>query len=182
MWAFVILLLLASAFMYWRATLPSPPFSAAPREYTIEFGGNYYIANANEMHKGVLASQLLGFGEPYSILVRDTGEGLMVSVELPVPEPPYTLTTRDNRLLNRPPRWMHMYSAREFEVVDSELVPRLQIQLVGPANVRIYAMFGRRSTLVATPDGINLNPTEITPPPRLFWRISYWWKRLWQKD
>jgi hypothetical protein len=135
------------------------------KNFNIILGNVGLVNSAQEIAKGIDFNRFLNFGISYPVQIKFNQNRISVSAEIKDQDNKTIAKITDNQWAVSPDPLLvrdRNYNAYSFEVIDSDLVPILQIQMTGDNTIMIgFSSYGKNGRMIVTQSsGININPSE----------------------
>lgn len=134
--------------------------------FVIYLGSNTITLPTSELNEGFNLRRIIDFGYDYPVQMSFTDNKLLVSVEIKNADGDIVAKIVDNHwVVNTNPIIARdrNYNAYAFEVIDSDLVPVLQVVLRDRSSIYVGGLFNFETVRVlVTPKGLVWNPSDDT--------------------
>jgi hypothetical protein len=132
--------------------------------FYVNFGSNILIQTIDDLSEGINLRRFIDIGYDYPIQIRFKDKKLSIYAEIKNDEGVTIAKIVDNNWLvneNNMIAWDRNYNYYAFEVIDSELIPVLQVVLESQNSIYIGGFFRfPNGRMLVTPTGIIINPSE----------------------
>lgn len=130
--------------------------------FTIDFGSNLIVCDANQLRNGLNVSNaiIVGFSLPIQIDLSNKTLEVSVTIENEQGQPLANIVNNQWRVFEQTPHWDRNYNSSAFELIGQDDTPVLQVVLI-PNNNTIYVMgdfYSQTGRDLVTPNGITLHP------------------------
>jgi len=134
------------------------------KPFEVNFGSNILIQTVSELSEGINLRRFIDVGFDYPIQIRFKDKKVFISAEIKNEEGVTIAKIKDNQWVVNEDKMIaydRNYNDYAFEVINSDLVPVLQVIVQGQNRIYIGGLFYfPKGKMLATPNGIIYNPSS----------------------